>query len=150
MTGLDIGMRTSMAATYQDSVTGELSAFGWVNLLRHGAYNTPHTHPNSMWSGVYYVDVGTPTEDHPMSGVIEFLDPRCAVEMIGIPGDPFRGKHTVRPEAGTLVLFPSWLYHFVHPYQGHDVRNSVSFNLMITNTNLQGTSNRLKAVVRND
>ena len=42
-------------------------------------------------------------------------------------GDPFR----VRPEAGLLVLFPSWLYHWVHPYSGRTPRIAISFNVTV-------------------
>lgn len=130
-------------------VQGELTAIGWVNLLRQGAYNTPHSHPDSMWSGVYYVDVGSHPAAYPTSGVIEFLDPRCAVEMISLPGEPFREKYTVHPESGMLVLFPSWLYHYVHPYQGEDARISISFNAVVTNTNVDAARMRLTAVSKN-
>ena len=33
-----------------------------------------------------------------------------------------------RPQAGLLVVFPSWLYHWVHPYTGQRPRVAVSFN----------------------
>ena len=42
-------------------------------------------------------------------------------------GDPLR----VRPQAGLLVLFPSWLYHWVHPYVGETPRIAVSFNATV-------------------
>jgi hypothetical protein len=35
----------------------------------------------------------------------------------------------VRPQAGLIVIFPSWLYHWVHPYAGHTPRIAVSFNV---------------------
>jgi uncharacterized protein (TIGR02466 family) len=27
----------------------------WANINPPGGYNRAHTHPNSLWSGVYYV-----------------------------------------------------------------------------------------------
>ena len=44
------------------------------------------------------------------------------------PGDPYGAPFRVRPQAGLLVLFPSWLYHWVHPYAGRTPRIAVSFN----------------------
>src|SRR5262245_55926013 len=107
---------------------GTLSASAWATICRAGAYHAPHSHPDSAWSGVYYVDAGLPDPDHPLSGVLEFLDPRAGVEAVTAPGDPYGEPIRVRPEAGLLVVFPSWLYHWVHPYAGQSPRIAVSFN----------------------
>jgi hypothetical protein len=77
---------------------------------------------------VYYVDAGTNETDRSLSGVLEFLDPRAGVEAVTAPGDPYGEPVRVRPEAGLIVIFPSWLYHWVHPYTGHTPRIAVSFN----------------------
>jgi uncharacterized protein (TIGR02466 family) len=115
--------------TGKDEVDGEVQATGWANVLRSGSYNKPHNHPNSMWSGVYYVDAGTQTENSLDSGRIEFIDPRAAVNMTSVPGDPFAGKFTVQPETGMLIVFPSWLIHYVNPYEGEGARISIAFNV---------------------
>jgi predicted 2-oxoglutarate/Fe(II)-dependent dioxygenase YbiX len=77
---------------------------------------------------VYYVDAGTNSLDHPLSGVLEFLDPRAGIEAVTAPGDPYGEPLRVRPEAGLLIVFPSWLFHWVHPYVGKTPRIAVSFN----------------------
>ena len=107
---------------------GALSASAWATICRAGAYHAPHSHPDSAWSGVYYVDPGLSSPDQPLSGVLEFLDPRAGVEAITAPGDPYGEPFRVRPQAGLLVVFPSWLYHWVHPYTGQTPRIAVSFN----------------------
>lgn len=107
---------------------GSLSASAWATICRAGAYHAPHSHPDSAWSGVYYVDPGTDSADQPLSGVLEFLDPRAGVEAVSAPGDPYGEPFRVRPQAGLLVVFPSWLYHWVHPYAGQTPRIAVSFN----------------------
>src|SRR5262249_30370056 len=89
-------------------------------------YHAPHSHPDSAWSGVYYVDAGT--VDRSLSGVLEFLDPRAGVEAVTAPGDPYGEPVRVRPQTGLIVTFPSWLCHWVHPYVGHTPRIAVSFN----------------------
>jgi uncharacterized protein (TIGR02466 family) len=109
---------------------GQLSAVGWATVCREGNYNAPHCHPDSAWSGVYYVDPGTAEPSRPMGGVLELLDPRPAVEQCSAPGDPYGLPVRIRPEAGLLVLFPSWLYHWTHPYAGVGERIAISFNLM--------------------
>jgi hypothetical protein len=77
---------------------------------------------------VYYVDAGTQPPDRSLSGVLEFLDPRAGVEAVTAPGDPYGEPVRIRPEAGLIVIFPSWLYHWVHPYTGSTPRIAVSFN----------------------
>ena len=87
-----------------------------------------HSHPGSAWLGVYYVDVGTSPPDCPLSGVLEFLDPRTGAEAVSAPGDPYGASVRVQPGSGLLVVFPSWLHHWVHPYAGLVPRITVSFN----------------------
>ena len=119
------------ATTGRDSFKGTLSLSAWATVCRAGAYHAPHSHPDSAWSGVYYVDAGTYSPDRPLSGMLEFLDPRAGVEAVSAPGDPYGEPFRIQPEAGLLVLFPSWLYHWVHPYAGERPRIAVSFNAAV-------------------
>jgi uncharacterized protein (TIGR02466 family) len=118
---------------------GELSVTAWATVCRAGAYHAPHSHPDSAWSGVYYVDAGTSSSDRPLSGMLEFLDPRAGVEAVTAPGDPYGEPVRVRPESGLLVVFPSWLYHWVHPYVGEAPRIAVSFNAALASRASPGT-----------
>ena len=110
---------------------GTLSVSAWATICRDGAYHAPHSHPDSAWSGVYYVAAGANAPTRPLSGVLEFLDPRAGVEAVTAPGDPYGEPVRVRPETGLLVIFPSWLYHWVHPYTGQAPRIAVSFNATV-------------------
>ena len=116
------------ATAGDDEIKGILSLSAWATICREGAYHAPHSHPDSAWSGVYYVDAGTPSPDRHLSGVLEFLDPRAGVEAVTAPGDPYGEPLRVWPESGLLVIFPSWLFHWVHPYTGKTPRIAVSFN----------------------
>lgn len=120
--------RMISATTGQDALKGTLSIAAWATVCRAGAYHAPHSHPDSAWSGVYYVDGGAENPDHPLSGMLEFLDPRAGAEAVSAPGDPYGEPFRVRPQAGLLVVFPSWLYHWVHPYAGETPRVAISFN----------------------
>ena len=131
--GKAIGRMARFTSDQEDAI-GEFNAVGWANVLGAGAYNIPHTHPDCMWSGVYYVDVGTKPESSPSSGMIEFIDPRTAVDNSSMPGDPFAGKLSFDPEPGLMIIFPSWLYHYVHPYHGRGRRVSISFNARLSDT----------------
>ena len=66
--------------------------------------------------------------EQPLSGILEFLDPRAGVDAVTAPGDPYGEPFRVRPQAGLIVVFPSWLYHWVHPYAGQTPRIAISFN----------------------
>ena len=37
----------------------------------------------------------------------------------------------IRPKAGRLVMFPSWVFHQVRPYYGSAERISIAFNLTV-------------------
>lgn len=123
--------RMICATTGQDAFKGTLSITAWGTICRAGAYHAPHSHPDSAWSGVYYVDSGTDNRDQPLSGVLEFLDPRAGAEAVSAPGDPYGEPFRVRAQSGLLVMFPSWLYHWVHPYAGETPRIAISFNATI-------------------
>ena len=108
---------------------GMIRVVGWANVSRKGHYHRIHNHPSSAWSGVYYVDAGGESPGQPLSGVLELCDPRPFTEMVAAPGSPFGQRVIFRAEAGTMIVFPSWLYHFVNPFQGDGERISVSFNM---------------------
>ena len=127
--------RMIAATTGQETFKGMFSLSAWATVCRAGAYNAPHSHPDSAWSGICYIDAGTESADRPLSGMLEFLDPRAGAEAVSAPGDPYGAPVRVRPQAGLLVLFPSWLYHWVHPYVGETPRIAVSFNAIVTERN---------------
>src|SRR6266550_4149885 len=52
------------------SFQGTLSVSAWATICRAGAYHAPHSHPDSAWSGVYYVNAGIHDTDRSLSGVL--------------------------------------------------------------------------------
>jgi uncharacterized protein (TIGR02466 family) len=106
----------------------------WANVLRQGQYNAPHVHPNSTWSGVYYVTGNPPPPDgdDAYSGKIEFIDPRPGASAAYTVDNAMQRRAMLNPDAGAMILFPSWLQHQVHPYRGPGVRISVAFNVLVT------------------
>ncbi len=118
----------------------------WANVSRRGNYNKIHDHPDWHLSAVYYVEAGQSDPDAPpQSGWIEFVDPRGALGAGDPPGiDPdkpvrlptqggalFGNVFALPPRAGGLLVFPSWLRHWVHPYAGPGARISLAFNLRL-------------------
>lgn len=105
---------------------------GWANINRDRHYNRLHTHPGSQWSGVYYVSTGNPDPSRPQNGVIEFHDPRHISATMRITGFRFGQQVEIQPFPGLMLLFPSWLEHWVTPFHGEGERISIAYNLQIT------------------
>ena len=102
----------------------------WANVNRFGAYNSIHSHPNSRWSGVYYVTSNPEASlEHPLSGRFEFIDPRPAQSVAYFGENAVDKKYLINPVAGQLLIFPSWLQHQVHPNFDNQPRISIAFNV---------------------
>jgi hypothetical protein len=48
--------------------------------------------------------------------------------MDGLHSGHFAPKIRKRPQAGTLLVFPSYLRHWVYPNEQDDLRISIAFN----------------------
>lgn len=119
-----------VAPKYDFSAMG-MQAEGWINVNEQGGYNTPHDHPGWVWSGCYYVQVPAiaPGDGSERSGAIEFLDMRTNVRVLTVEDATcFMSKFTLRPSDGMLVLFPSYLRHWVYPNEQPVERVSIAFN----------------------
>ena len=104
-----------------------LKIFGWMNASPGGGYNAPHTHPGAHWSGVYYVS--QPEVEEGNSGMIEFLDPRTDLPNWRLLKAPaFKLKKKLRPMPGDIILFPSYLVHWVYPNETDEERVTIAFN----------------------
>ncbi|WP_309668044.1 TIGR02466 family protein [Tabrizicola sp.] len=110
-----------------DPATLSMKLSGWMNMNPKGGFNAPHTHPGAHWSGVYYV--AQPAVETGNSGMIEFLDPRSDLPHWRLfEAKAFRPKRKIRPAAGEIVLFPSYLVHWVYPNETDVERVTVAFN----------------------
>ena len=116
-----------------------ISIFAWANVNRSSSYNQVHTHPHNHWSGVYYVNPGEFDEDDVANpGQLQIHDPRDRADMYIHPGSPALGKpFRVKPKAGTMVLFPSWLAHSVNIFYSETTRISIAFNAQVLNFRAQ-------------
>ncbi len=102
----------------------------WVNVLPEGGSHTGHIHTNSVISGTYYVKVPDG------AGPIVFEDPRLASMMAAPPRkkncSPDLQTHvSVKPQAGAVLLWESWLRHEVPLNRAAGERISISFNYVI-------------------
>lgn len=105
---------------------------GWININPPGAYNVPHDHPGSYWSGCYYIKMDGRAEKTDEGGAITFIDPRCAPAGQSLVKAPvFYGAHSMHPAPGTLLIFPSNAKHWVHPNNSGDERVTMAFNAFV-------------------
>lgn len=110
----------------------------WANVNQPGDANQLHCHPAAYWSGVYYPDPGG-AEAESGGGELVLEDPRYPLAYMTVPDlllraqdqSPMYSQVAIRPEAGLLVLFPSWLRHSVRPHRGERARVSIAINLML-------------------
>lgn len=106
----------------------EIELFAWANVLEKGGYHSVHNHPNCHLSGVYYISPGEPDPHNLNSGLIGFSDPRVGASMAANSYLDFGASYQYTPEAGMLLMFPSYLSHWVHPFTGEGKRITISFN----------------------
>lgn len=105
----------------------------WFHVTQPGGYQGTHNHPNASWSGIYCVDPGDAENDSD-SGVVRFRDPRAGAEMYKDPANEAMAfPYQVQPvqrihKAGSLIVFPSYLYHEIFVYRGQRPRIIVAFN----------------------
>ncbi len=112
---------------------------GWASINRFSDYHDLHNHPHAYLSGSYYVAVPAqptrrqlPGRADRTPGAISFYDPRPQANMTAIRGDPqIEAEHLVQPTAGTILMWPAFLHHLVHPNLAQEPRISISFNLVL-------------------
>lgn len=98
----------------------------WANRGNKDTQHTSHTHPNSFISGIYYIS------NNPSPTFFE--DPRFQIRSGVVVRSFSKLGENIWPcpsETGTLVLFPSWLEHYVDAQPNLvGVRYTLSFNAM--------------------
>jgi uncharacterized protein (TIGR02466 family) len=103
----------------------------WVNVNGYGHFNKPHIHDNSLFSGVYYVKCNKD------SGNICFENPainhRYHMNTGMFLSNTLIGSSECKyaPTERQLIMFPSWLLHYVEPNQSNEDRISIAFNIGI-------------------
>ncbi len=80
----------------------------WAQLYKENNFHVPHTHYGSEYSGVIYIEGNSPNGT-------SFLNPK---------GDVYTSEFKVND----LILFPSYILHFVNVQQEDNNRIIISFN----------------------
>jgi len=121
------------AAAFADGLELDLGAARlkldslWVNILKAGAAHSGHIHPHSVLSGTVYVAVP------PGAGALKLEDPRLPLMMAAPPrradaAETAKSFVYLTPQAGSVLMWESWLRHEVTPNRGKGERISISFN----------------------
>lgn len=101
----------------------------WINVFEPGAQEGQHTHDGSLLSCSYYVDAPE------NCGCIVFPDPigarRSYREFTRTAGQELLNRRdiAVEPQPGRLVMFESWMPHYVQCNKSDKVRISIAINL---------------------
>lgn len=101
----------------------------WCHITTQGGYHDAHTHPNSSWSGIYYIRAGE-SDLESRNGVNRFYAPwmPTAYSDIGTLWNSQLSSIDMPAEDGSMIVFPSWLLHSGMPYQGSVDRVIMAFN----------------------
>ena len=109
----------------------------WVTWKEPGQQHVPHTHPNSVISGVFfygYGEEGTPAiqfhkDEYQGTGQSIMLKQKPLEKDKEL--SPFAWKtFTIPFKPGLLLLFPSYFRHSVPPNKTQYTRKSVSMNIV--------------------
>ena len=92
----------------------------WMTLFEKGDYAHIHNHNDVDFSGVYYYQKESDTEDFFFESPVEGAKISAAYYGCRI----YPPTHT-----GFLMLFPGWLYHGVDKIETDGKRYSISFNI---------------------
>ena len=98
----------------------------WLNYTTPGQYHHTHEHPNSIISGVLYIDA-----DPELDKILFYKKDRY--QQIKMPQTEFNQYNSeswfFKVGTGDLKLFPSHLTHSVEQKQGNNIRTSLAFNV---------------------
>eukprot|EP00928_Gymnodinium_smaydae_P044706 TRINITY_DN29827_c0_g1_i2.p1 TRINITY_DN29827_c0_g1~~TRINITY_DN29827_c0_g1_i2.p1 ORF type:complete len:260 (+),score=38.57 TRINITY_DN29827_c0_g1_i2:102-881(+) len=136
---VDAQVRVRGGATPAYDVRLEAS---WGSLSPPCGSNAPHVHTSAAISGTFYLACGA---NYSVPCQINLMDPRPAAPMSHLPAEvrdnmDFGIDWTLSLFPGMLLIFPSWLNHWVAPRSGVDSspRISISFTASVRMRKLDG------------
>ena len=100
----------------------------WLNYTKPGEYHHTHEHPNSIISGVFYIDADRENDKiifHKANRYQQIKFPQTEYNAFNSESWFFNVGN------GDLKLFPSSLTHNVEQKKGDNVRCSLAFNVFV-------------------
>lgn len=128
---IDGPIRRAMAALGQGDDpllsrnTGDYAIAGsWSVRLRPNGFHVDHVHPQGWLSSACYIDLPASVDGDGREGWIKFGEPAVRSE------PRLEAEHFVKPAPGTLVLFPSYMWHGTVPFGGETDRLTIAFDVI--------------------
>jgi uncharacterized protein (TIGR02466 family) len=102
----------------------------WLNYTETNQYHHKHEHPNSLVSGVFYINC------HEEHDKIKFFNDTYKTIKLEIKDWNIWNSESwwFSVKTGDIILFPSSLTHMVETKQGDNTRISLAFNVFIKGT----------------
>ncbi len=102
----------------------------WLNYTETNQYHHKHTHPNSLVSGVFYINC------HEEHDKIKFFNDTYKTIKLEVKDWNLWNSETwwFSVKTGDVILFPSSLTHMVETKEGDNTRISLAFNVFIKGT----------------
>ena len=112
-----------------DAVTPYITQ-SWLNYTETNQFHHKHAHPNSLVSGVFYINC------HEEHDKIKFFNDNYKTIKLEIKDwNMWNSESWWFPvKTGDVILFPSSLIHMVETKQGDNTRISLAFNVFIKGT----------------
>lgn len=112
-----------------DAVTPFITQ-SWLNYTETNQYHHKHQHPNSLVSGVFYVNC------HEEFDKIKFFKSDYKVILPEVKNWNLYNSESwwFTVKTGDIILFPSSLTHMVETKEGDNTRISLAFNVFIKGT----------------
>jgi uncharacterized protein (TIGR02466 family) len=102
----------------------------WLNYTETNQYHHKHAHPNSLVSGVFYINC------HEEQDKIKFFNEKYQTIKLEVKDWNMWNSESwwFSVKTGDVILFPSSLTHMVETKQGDNTRISLAFNVFIKGT----------------
>ena len=102
----------------------------WLNYTETNQYHHKHAHPNSLVSGVFYINC------HEEHDKIKFFNDNYKTIKLEVKDWNMWNSESwwFSVKTGDIILFPSSLTHMVETKQGDNTRISLAFNVFIKGT----------------
>ena len=102
----------------------------WLNYTETNQYHHKHEHPNSLVSGVLYINC------HEEYDKIKFFNDKYKIIKLEVKEWNLWNSESwwFAVKTGDIILFPSSLTHMVETKQGTNTRISLAFNVFIKGT----------------
>jgi Tfp pilus assembly protein PilF len=101
----------------------------WAVRLKSGGGHVDHIHPAGWMSSAHYVKVPSSVRDLGDDAAAKPGWLRLGVP--GLDGVDLPAERYIKPEEGVLVLFPSYVWHGVEPFEAETPRITTPFDLAL-------------------